>query len=155
MHRPRSQNHSYIHAYTVAHSHRNMSHVYAHTLQSHISTNLNSYILINILSQTPGYRIPVMLRHCHTQSPPDPMSQRSQPSPPRPPYFVASAQTPAGFVLKSLPAYFAQSNNFPKKPSNRQLDGGGEGAGMPENPGRLLIKIPVGAEGGGLFQTLK
>lgn len=29
--------------------------------------------------------------------------------------------------FKSLPAYFAQSNNFPQKPSSRQLDGGGEG----------------------------
>lgn len=57
--------------------------------------------------------------------------------------------------LKSLPAYFAPSNNFPKKPSNRQLGGGGEGAGAPEDPGRMLIRLPVGTGGGGLLQVLK
>lgn len=63
---------------------------------------------------------------CLTQPHVAPTSQRSQTSLPGPP-FVALVQTPAGFVLKSLPAYFAQSNNFPQKPSSRQLDGGGEG----------------------------
>lgn len=83
------------------------------------------------LSQTPGYRILLMLSlagdpPCHTQSHLQLTSQGSQLPPPRPPHCVASAQTPAGFVLKPLPAYSAQSNNFPKKPANRQLDGGGE-----------------------------
>lgn len=80
---------------------------------------------------------------CHTQSTWTPHhGGGASPPLPRPPHFVASAQTPAGFVLKSLPAYFVQSNNFPRKPSNRQLDGGGEGAGAPEDPERMLIKTP-------------
>ena len=69
---------------------------------------------------------------------------------------MASTQTPAGFVLKSLPAYFAQSNNFPKKPSNRQLDGGGEGVGAPKDLGRMLLETPSWGWGwGGFFQALK
>lgn len=71
MHRPRSQNHSYIHAYTVAHSHINMSHVYAHTLQSHISTNLNSYILIYFLRHLviESQLCSDIVTHSHPQTP--------------------------------------------------------------------------------------
>ena len=70
---------------------------------------------------------------------------------------MATTQTPAGFVLKSLPAYFAQSNNFPKKPSNRQLDGGGEGVGAPEDLGRMNAPrdSQLGLGVGGIFPGLK
>lgn len=138
-----------------------MSYLGMHMSHRATFTHLNRCILMKTYTfSVSTYTIPDVLRvvgdpPCRTQPHMDPTSQRSQPSPPRPPHFVASAQTPAGFVLKSLPAYFAQSNNFPEKPSNRQLDGGGGGRGCRRIQGECSSRLPVGAGGGGLFQALK
>ena len=112
----------------------------------------HKYIL---LSQTSSYGTPAVLRVLGDP----PYHTVTWTLPHRPPspdlLTVASAQTPAGCVLKSLPACFAQSNNFPKNPSNRQLDGGGEGVGVPEDLGRMLIKSPSWGWGWGTFPGLK
>lgn len=89
-----------------------------------------------------------------TQSHLELMSERSHP-PHQDPSLCGIGPDTSWFCFKNLFLLFAQSNNFPKKPSNRQLDGGGGGVGAPEDLGRMLLRTPLGVGGGGRFQALK